>query len=91
MKEIFVRLEEVDGKANISVGQRAGQEKVSILEMTGMLIGGLSLLINLSEEASGIKDYVMMQAAVDMLNQMFASSEGFKNTMITTDYKKDKE
>jgi hypothetical protein len=59
------------------------QEKLlTFKEMCHLMVEGISLLIKLSEEKEGTKDYELMKEVIDHLNNNFISISSFDDAKI---------
>ena len=56
------------------------QQKLSLLEMSQILTGGISLIVKLAnKDSEGVKDYEIMERVIKQLNEDFISIQSFED------------
>ena len=68
-----------DENVSVIITYPKEQRKLSLLEMSQMLTGGISLIIKLagSEENQSVKDYEIIERVIKQLNEDFISTQSF--------------
>lgn len=67
-----------DGNVSVLITYPPEQKKLSLLEMSQILTGGISLIIKLAgNEDEDIKDYEIMDRVIKQLNEDFISTQSF--------------
>jgi len=68
-----------DENVSVIITHPKEQRKLSLLEMSQMLTGGISLIIKLagSEENESVKDYEIIERVIKQLNEDFISTQSF--------------
>jgi hypothetical protein len=68
-----------DENVSVIITYPKEQRKLSLLEMSQMLTGGISLIIKLagSEENESVKDYEIIERVIKQLNEDFISTQSF--------------
>ena len=68
-----------DENVSVIITYPKEQRKLSLLEMSQMLTGGISLIVKLAgnEENGSIKDYEIMERVIKQLNEDFISTQSF--------------
>jgi hypothetical protein len=68
-----------DENVSVIITYPKEQRKLSLLEMSQMLTGGISLIIKLagSEENESVKDYEIIERVIKQLNEDFISTQTF--------------
>jgi hypothetical protein len=68
-----------DENVSVIITYPKEQRKLSLLEMSQMLTGGISLIIKLagSEENGSVKDYEIIERVIKQLNEDFISTQSF--------------
>ena len=65
-----------DGNVSVLITYPPEQRKLSLLEMSQILTGGISLIIKLAgNEDEDIKDYEIMERVIKQLNEDFISTQ----------------
>ena len=70
-----------DENVSVIITYPKEQRKLSLLEMSQMLTGGISLIIKLagSEENESVKDYEIIERVIKQLNEDFISTQSFED------------
>jgi hypothetical protein len=68
-----------DENVSVLITYPKEKRKLSLLEMSQMLTGGISLIVKLAgnEENGSIKDYEIMERVIKQLNEDFISTQSF--------------
>lgn len=67
-----------DGNVSVLITYPKEQRKLSLLEMSQILTGGISLIVKLAgNEDEDIKDYEIMDRVIKQLNEDFISTQSF--------------
>ena len=68
-----------DENVSVIITYPKEQRKLSLLEMSQMLTGGISLVIKLAggEEDGSVKDYEIIERVIKQLNEDFISTQSF--------------
>lgn len=68
-----------DENVSVIITYPKEQRKLSLLEMSQMLTGGISLIIKLAgrEENGSVKDYEIIERVIKQLNEDFISTQSF--------------
>jgi len=67
-----------DENVSVIITYPKEQRKLSLLEMSQMLTGGISLIVKLAgNENEDIKDYEIMERVIKQLNEDFISTQSF--------------
>ena len=68
-----------DENVSVIITYPKEQRKLSLLEMSQMLTGGISLIIKLAggEEDGSVKDYEIIERVIKQLNEDFISTQSF--------------
>jgi hypothetical protein len=76
---LTVTLKPNDENVSVLITYPKEQRKLSLLEMSQMLTGGISLIIKLagSEENESVKDYEIIERVIKQLNEDFISTQSF--------------
>jgi hypothetical protein len=76
---LTVTLKPNDENVSVLITYPKEQRKLSLLEMSQMLTGGISLIVKLAgnEENGSIKDYEIMERVIKQLNEDFISTQSF--------------
>ena len=76
---LTVTLKPNDENVSVLITYPKEQRKLSLLEMSQMLTGGISLIIKLagSEENGSVKDYEIIERVIKQLNEDFISTQSF--------------
>ena len=69
-----------DGNVAVIITYPEEQQKLSLLEMSQILTGGISLIIKLaSNDKEDVKDYEIMNRVIKQLNEDFISTQSFED------------
>jgi hypothetical protein len=75
---LIVTLKPNDEQVSVLITYPKEQRKLSLLEMSQMLTGGISLIVKLAgNENEDIKDYEIMERVIKQLNEDFISTQSF--------------
>jgi hypothetical protein len=75
---LTVTLKPNDEQVSVLITYPKEQRKLSLLEMSQMLTGGISLIVKLAgNENEDIKDYEIMERVIKQLNEDFISTQSF--------------
>ena len=76
---LTVTLKPNDEQVSVLITYPKEQRKLSLLEMSQMLTGGISLIIKLAggEEDGSVKDYEIIERVIKQLNEDFISTQSF--------------
>ena len=67
-----------DGNVSVLITYPPEQRKLSLLEMSQILTGGISLIIKLAgNEDEDVKDYEIMERVIKQLNEDFISTQSY--------------
>ena len=74
-----------DGNVAVIITYPEEQQKLSLLEMSQILTGGISLIVKLANnDKEDVKDYEIMERVIKQLNEDFISTQSFEDaTRIT--------
>ena len=77
---LTVTIKPNDGNVSVLITYPEKQQKLSLLEMSQILTGGISLIIKLgNNEENGPKDYEIMERVIKQLNDDFISTQSFED------------
>jgi hypothetical protein len=69
-----------DGNVAVIITYPEEQQKLSLLEMSQILTGGISLIVKLANnEKEDVKDYEIMERVIKQLNEDFISIQSFED------------
>ena len=67
-----------DGNVAVIITYPEEQQKLSLLEMSQILTGGISLIVKLANnDKEDVKDYEIMERVIKQLNEDFISTQSF--------------
>jgi hypothetical protein len=77
---LTVSIKPNDGQVAVFITYPENQQKLSLLEMSQILTGGISLIIKLANnEKDGPKDYEIMERVIRQLNEDFISTQSYED------------
>jgi len=69
-----------DGQVAVFITYPEKQQKLSLLEMSQILTGGISLIVKLANnDKEDVKDYEIMERVIKQLNEDFISTQSFED------------
>ena len=69
-----------DGNVAVIITYPEKQQKLSLLEMSQILTGGISLIVKLANNnKEDVKDYEIMERVIKQLNEDFISTQSFED------------
>jgi hypothetical protein len=69
-----------DGNVAVIITYPEEQQKLSLLEMSQILTGGISLIVKLANnDKEEVKDYEIMERVIKQLNEDFISTQSFED------------
>ena len=69
-----------DGNVAVIITYPEDQQKLSLLEMSQILTGGISLIVKLANnDKEDVKDYEIMERVIKQLNEDFISIQSFED------------
>ena len=69
-----------DGNVAVIITYPEEQQKLSLLEMSQILTGGISLIVKLANNnKEDVKDYEIMERVIKQLNEDFISTQSFED------------
>jgi hypothetical protein len=69
-----------DGNVAVIITYPEEQQKLSLLEMSQILTGGISLIVKLANnDKEDVKDYEIMNRVIKQLNEDFISTQSFED------------
>ena len=69
-----------DGNVAVIITYPEEQQKLSLLEMSQILTGGISLIVKLANnDKEDVKDYEIMERVIKQLNDDFISTQSFED------------
>ena len=69
-----------DGNVAVIITYPEEQQKLSLLEMSQILTGGISLIVKLANnDKEDVKDYEIMERVIKQLNEDFISIQSFED------------
>jgi hypothetical protein len=69
-----------DGNVAVIITYPEEQQKLSLLEMSQILTGGISLIVKLANnDKEDVKDYEIMERVIKQLNEDFISTQSFED------------
>jgi hypothetical protein len=69
-----------DDKVAVIITYPEEQQKLSLLEMSQILTGGISLIVKLANNnKEDVKDYEIMERVIKQLNEDFISTQSFED------------
>lgn len=77
---LTVTIKPNDNKVAVIITYPEEQEKLSLLEMSQILTGGISLIVKLANnDKEDVKDYEIMERVIKQLNEDFISIQSFED------------
>ena len=77
---LTVTIKPNDGNVSVLITYPEKQQKLSLLEMSQILTGGISLIVKLSNnDKEDVKDYEIMERVIKQLNEDFISTQSFED------------
>ena len=77
---LTVTIKPNDDKVAVIITYPEEQQKLSLLEMSQILTGGISLIVKLSNnDKEDVKDYEIMERVIKQLNEDFISTQSFED------------
>lgn len=77
---LTVTIKPNDGQVSVFITYPENQQKLSLLEMSQILTGGISLIVKLANnEKDGPKDYEIMERVIRQLNEDFISTQSYED------------
>ncbi len=77
---LTVTIKPNDNNVSVFITYPKEQQKLSLLEMSQILTGGISLIIKLAnKDNEEVKDYEIMERVIKQLNEDFISIQSFED------------
>ena len=77
---LTVSIKPNDEQVSVFITYPETQQKLSLLEMSQILTGGISLIVKLANsEKDGPKDYEIMERVIKQLNEDFISTQSYED------------
>jgi hypothetical protein len=77
---LTVTIKPNDDKVAVIITYPDEQQKLSLLEMSQILTGGISLIVKLANnDKEDVKDYEIMERVIKQLNEDFISTQSFED------------
>ena len=77
---LTVTIKPNDGNVAVIITYPEEQQKLSLLEMSQILTGGISLIVKLANnDKEDVKDYEIMDRVIKQLNEDFISTQSFED------------
>ena len=77
---LTVTIKPNDDKVAVIITYPEEQQKLSLLEMSQILTGGISLIVKLANnDKEDVKDYEIMERVIKQLNEDFISIQSFED------------
>ena len=77
---LTVTIKPNDGNVAVIITYPEEQQKLSLLEMSQILTGGISLIVKLANnDKEDVKDYEIMERVIKQLNEDFISTQSFED------------
>ena len=77
---LTVTIKPNDGNVSVFITYPEKQQKLSLLEMSQILTGGISLIVKLANnDKEEAKDYEIMERVIKQLNEDFISTQSFED------------
>ena len=77
---LTVTIKPNDGNVSVLITYPEKQQKLSLLEMSQILTGGISLIVKLANnDKEDVKDYEIMERVIKQLNEDFISIQSFED------------
>jgi hypothetical protein len=77
---LTVTIKPNDDKVAVIITYPDEQQKLSLLEMSQILTGGISLIVKLANnDKEDVKDYEIMERVIKQLNEDFISIQSFED------------
>ena len=77
---LTVTIKPNDDKVAVIITYPEEQQKLSLLEMSQILTGGISLIVKLANnDKEDVKDYEIMERVIKQLNEDFISTQSFED------------
>ena len=75
---LTVTIKPNDGNVAVIITYPEEQQKLSLLEMSQILTGGISLIVKLANnDKEDVKDYEIMERVIKQLNEDFISTQSY--------------
>jgi hypothetical protein len=77
---LTVTIKPNDGNVAVFITYPQEQQKLTLLEMSQILTGGISLIVKLANnDKENVKDYEIIERVVKQLNEDFISTQSFED------------
>ena len=77
---LTVSIKPNDDNVSVFITYPEKQQKLSLLEMSQILTGGISLIVKLANNSKEeVKDYEIMERVIKQLNEDFISTQSFED------------
>jgi hypothetical protein len=77
---LTVTIKPSDGNVAVFITYPQEQQKLTLLEMSQILTGGISLIVKLANnDKENVKDYEIIERVVKQLNEDFISTQSFED------------
>jgi hypothetical protein len=77
---LTVTIKPNDDKVAVIITYPEEQQKLSLLEMSQILTGGISLIVKLANnDKEDVKDYEIIERVIKQLNEDFISTQSFED------------
>ena len=77
---LTVTIKPNDSNVAVIITYPEEQQKLSLLEMSQILTGGISLIVKLANnDKEDVKDYEIMERVIKQLNEDFISTQSFED------------
>ena len=77
---LTVTIKPNDGNVAVIITYPEEQQKLSLLDMSQILTGGISLIVKLANnDKEDVKDYEIMERVIKQLNEDFISIQSFED------------
>ena len=77
---LTVTIKPNDDKVAVIITYPEEQQKLSLVEMSQILTGGISLIVKLANnDKEDVKDYEIMERVIKQLNEDFISTQSFED------------
>jgi len=77
---LTVTIKPNDGNVAVIITYPEEQQKLSLLEMSQILTGGISLIVKLANnDKEDVKDYEIMERVIKQLNEDFISTQSIED------------
>jgi hypothetical protein len=71
-----------DGRVNVGISYPQNQSKISFQATAHILASGISLLVRMCDQESGIKDHELIRDVINQLEQEFISTTDFNDAKL---------